>query len=211
MFVKNHMLKKEQLTTVDLEASIESTIKKMTSGNFLSLPVVSNGELKGLIMKEAIYRGYIEEGKNNVHDYMTLTKVKDIYNNKVQTIQDTDVIENAAYLLSELSIPFLAVLDSNRQFVGILTHFAIFNAFSDILGNNKGSRIVVNMLDIPGQLAKLTELCKEENINIINIAMIDAKIKDYVKVILRVETDNLDNLMIEIKNAGFIIGELENN
>lgn len=100
MFVKNHMLKKEQLTTVDLEASIESTIKKMTSGNFLSLPVVSNGELKGLIMKEAIYRGYIEEGKNNVHDYMTLTKVKDIYNNKIQSMQDTDVIENAAYLLT---------------------------------------------------------------------------------------------------------------
>lgn len=210
MFVKNHMLKKEQLTTVDLEASIESTIKKMTSGNFLSLPVVSNGELKGLIMKEAIYRGYIEEGKNNVHDYMTLTKVKDIYNNKVETIQDTDVIENAAYLLSELSIPFLAVLNSNSEFVGILTHYAIFNAFSDILGNNKGSRIVVNMLDIPGQLAKLTELCKEENINIINIAIIDAKVKNYVKVILRVETEYIDDLTIKIKDAGFIIGEVEN-
>lgn len=207
MYVKNHMLKNEQLTTVDLEESIESALEKITNGDFLSLPVVSNGELKGLIMKEAIYRCYFEEDNNNKDEFLSLKKVKDIYSDYFETIEDGERIENAAYLLKKLSIPFLAVVDSNNKFKGILTHFAIFNAFSDLLGLNTGSRIVINMFDVPGQLARLTDLLKKENANIINIAIVDAKILDIVRVILRVETNDLNDLMNKIQKAGFKIGE----
>lgn len=207
MYVKSHMLKKENLTTVDLEESIESAINKITQGNFLSLPVISNGELKGILMKEAIYRYYYDEDITDKEDFLTFRKVKDIYNDKIETIEDSVRIENASYLLKELSIPFLTVIDSNGKFKGILTHNAIFNAFSELVGLNTGSRIVINMFDIPGQLARLTELLRRENANIINIAIVDAKILDIVRVILRVETDNLAELMIKIQREGFKIGE----
>ena len=209
MYVKNHMLKMEHLTTVDLEESTESAIKKITQGNFLSLPVLSNGELKGIIMKEAIYRYYFEEDINK-EDFLTLKKVKDIYSENIETIEDSKRIENAAFLLKELSIPFLAVIDSNKKFKGILTHTAIFNAFSELLGLYKGYRIVINMFDIPGQLARLTDLLRKENANIINIAIVDAKIFDIVRVVLRVETNDLEGLMNKIQKRGFKIGEFNN-
>lgn len=160
MFVKNHMLEKEKLTIVDFEERIESALKKMAQGKFMSLPVLSNGVLKGLVMKETIYKGYVEEGYNNFNDYIRNKKVIGIYNSKIQIIYEDDEIEKASYLLSKLSIPFLAVINSNNDFVRILTHFAIFNAFSKIIGLEKGFKIVADMLDKLGQLAKFTELLK---------------------------------------------------
>lgn len=205
MFVKNHMLNKEELTVVELEESIESTLKKMAQGGFLSLPVVSDGVLSGLVMKETIYRGYVEEGYDNFQGYITHKKVKDIYNNKVHIIHENEEIENASHLLGELRIPFLAVLDSDNKFTGILTHSAIFEAFTEVLGINKGLRIVVEMPDIPGELSKLTTLIKEENINIKNIAMIESEIKNNVRVVVRIDTDSLDDISNKIKNEGFQI------
>ncbi len=206
MLVKDHMLGKEELTTVDLEETIENTLKKMAQGNFLSLPVLDNGDLAGLIMKETIYRGYVEEGYKNFQDYISQKKVKNIYTNKVHIIHDTEEIENASHLLGELKIPFLAVLDINNKFTGILTHRAIFNTFSDFLGINKGSsKLVVDMQDVPGELAKLTKLIKEENVNIVNIAMIDSKIENHVRIVLKLDTENLGGLMNKIKDVGFII------
>lgn len=205
MFVKNHMLNKEELTVVELEESIESTLKKMAQGGFLSLPVVSDGVLSGLVMKETIYRGYVEEGYDNFQGYITHKKVKDIYNNKVHIIHENEEIENASHLLGELRIPFLAVLDFDNKFTGILTHSAIFEAFTEVLGINKGLRIVVEMPDIPGELSKLTTLIKEENINIKNIAMIESEIKNNVRVVVRIDTDSLDDISNKIKNEGFQI------
>lgn len=63
------------------------------------------------------------------------------------------------------------------------------------------------MFDVPEQLTRLTDLLRKENANIINIAIVDAKIIDIVRVILRVETNDLNDLMNKIQKAGFKIGE----
>lgn len=207
MLVKDHMLAKEKLTTVFLGETIEDALKKMAHGNFLSLPVLNDkGDLSGLIMKENIYRGYVEEGYKNFQDFITGKYVSDIYTNKIHIIYELEEIENASHLLSELKIPFLAVLNNEDKFVGILTHSAIFNTFSEYLGINKGaSKIVIEMEDIPGELAKLTKLVTDENINIVNIAMIDSSLKNKVKIILKLDTKDISNLTKKIEVAGFSI------
>jgi acetoin utilization protein AcuB len=105
------MLSKEELTTVDLAETIENTLKKMAQGSFLSLPVLDKGDLAGLIMKETIYRGYIEEGFSNFQNYISQKKVKDIYTNKVHFIHDIEEIENASHLLGELKIPWIQIIN----------------------------------------------------------------------------------------------------
>ena len=205
MFVMNHMLGKENLVTVDLDESVESALKKMAAENFLSLPVVSNGVLKGEILKETIYRGYIEENYDSFYEYMSNKKVSDLYTDKLHFIYDNDEIEKASYLLSQNRIPYLTVISSENDFVGILTHSAIFNAFSRIMGIERGYKIVVDMLDKPGQLAKFTELLKQEHVNIINIAIIGTTDDGYLRNVIRVETENLDDLVVKIKEVGFRI------
>ncbi len=207
MYVRNHMLAKDKLTTVSLDETIGSALEKINQGKFLSLPVFEGNEFKGIIMKEAIYRHYFDQVSKDKTAFLNDLVVGDLYSNIYESIGENERIERASYLLKKLSTPFLAVIDSNNKFVGILTHVAIFNAFSEIFGFEFGSRIVVNMFDIPGQLARLTEILRRENANILNFTVVDAKILDIMRVILRVETDDLTGLIEKIQAAGFKIGE----
>ena len=208
MYVRNHMLRKDKLTTVGLDESIGSVLKKIAEGDFLSLPVVEGDKFHGYILKETIYRHYFELDTKDKDEYLSNTKVEEIYKFQYKSIYDGDKIDEASYLLKELRTPFLPVLDSKEKFVGILTHFSIFNAFSDVFGIDKGTRIVVTMFDLPGQIARLTEVIRKEDINIINLAVVDAKVMDIMKVVLRVDTVDSDDLIEKIQLAGFKIGEV---
>lgn len=208
MYVKNHLLPKERLTIVTLDESIGSALKKLNDGDFMSLPVLDGNEFKGILMKEAIFRNFFENNSMEKEEYLVEVKVKDLYNENYKSIHETELIENASYLLKEYRTPFLPVFDNNENFVGILTHFAIFKAFSEVFGFERGSRIVINLFDIPGQLAKLTEVIRKEEVNIINLAVMDAKILDVYKVIVRVDTEDIDNLVNKIDEAGFKIAEV---
>lgn len=207
MYVRNHMLPKDKLTTVSFGETIGSALEKINKGKFMSLPVFEDDKFKGIIMKEAIYRHYFDQVSKDKTAFLNDLVVSDLYSNIYESIHENERIERASYLLKKLNTPFLAVIDSNDRFVGILTHTAIFNAFAEIFGFEHGSRIVVNMFDIPGQLARLTEILRKENANIINFAVVDAKILDIMRVILRVETDDLNGLIEKIQVAGFKIGE----
>src|SRR5690606_6072566 len=162
MYVRNHMLPKDKLITVQLKENVKSALDKIIEGDFLSLPVLDGDEFKGIIMKEAIYRTYFEGNYDDREKFLLNTTVEEIYNDEYKSIKEYELIENASYLLKELRTPFLPVFDKRGNFVGILTHFTIFNAFAEIFGFDKGTRIVVYMFDIPGQLAKLTEVLKKE-------------------------------------------------
>lgn len=207
MYVRNHMLRRDKLTTVSLEESIHSALEKIIQGNFLSLPVVVDNQLKGIIMKEAIYRHYFDADFNDKNFFLDNIKVKDVYNEVFETINDGDRIESASYLLKKIGTPFLAVLNFQGEFVGILTHSSIFNAFSEIFGIDIGNRIVINMLDVPGQLARLTDILRKEEVNIATLTVVDAKVFDIVRVVLRVDTKDLDGLLAKITNAGFKVVE----
>lgn len=207
MYVRNHMLRRDKLTTVSLEDSIGSALKKIINGNFLSLPVVEDNQLKGIIMKEAIYRHYFDGDFDDKDFFLNNIKVKHVYNEVFETINAEDRIESASYLLKKIGTPFLAVINSQEEFVGILTHSAIFNAFSEIFGIDIGNRIVINMLDVPGQLARLTDIIRKEEANIATLTVVDAKVFDIVRVVLRVVTNDLDGLLGKITNAGFKVVE----
>ncbi|WP_077367252.1 CBS domain-containing protein [Anaerosalibacter sp. Marseille-P3206] len=203
MYVKNHMLPKEKLTVVYVEESIGSALEKINKGDFLSLPVFEGEIFKGILMKEAIYRHYFETGCMDKNQFMEEVKVKDLYIDEFKSILENELIENASYLLNEFGTPFLPVFNTNKKFVGILTHTAIFNAFSEIFGFGKGTRIMVNLFDIPGQISKLTEVIRKENVNILNLAVMDAKVLDVYKVVIRVDTDDVGDLVDKIAKAGF--------
>ncbi|NMA86111.1 MAG: CBS domain-containing protein [Tissierellia bacterium] len=208
MYVKNHMLPKEKLTVLDLNENVSSALEKIEEGDFLSLPVFEGENFKGILMKEAVYRYYFESDSQDKEAFLKDIKVKDIYNDKFKSIMEDELIENASYLLKEWNTPFLPVFNSRDNFVGILTHYSIFKAFAEVFGFEKGTKIVVNMFDTPGQLARLTEVIRKENINIMNFTVMDAKVLGVYRVILRVDTDNPDNLIDKISRAGFKIGDI---
>ncbi|WP_042682177.1 CBS domain-containing protein [Anaerosalibacter massiliensis] len=209
MYVKNHMLPKNKLTVVYVDESIGNALEKINKGDFLSLPVFEGKEFRGILMKEAIFRYYFELDYIGKDDFLSEVKVSDLYTEVYKSILETELIENASYLLKEVRTPFLPVFNGIGEFTGILTHVAIFDAFSEIFGLGKGTRILVNLFDIPGQLAKLTEIIRKEDVNIANIAVMDAKVLDVYKVVIRVDSGDVDALIDKINKAGFKIASVE--
>lgn len=209
MYVKNHMLPKNKLTVVYVDESIGNALEKINKGDFLSLPVFEGKEFRGILMKEAIFRYYFESDYIGKDDFLNRVKVSDLYTEVYKSILETELIENASYLLKEVRTPFLPVFNGIGEFTGILTHVAIFDAFSEIFGLGKGTRILVNLFDIPGQLAKLTEIIRKEDVNIVNIAVMDAKVLDVYKVVIRVDSGDVDALIDKINKAGFKIASVE--
>ncbi len=210
MYVKNHVLSKNKLVMLQVEDSISEALDKITKGDFLSLPVLDGEKFVGILMKETIFRRYFEEGFTDKEKYLKETKVKDLCKTDVKTINENVFIENASYLLNEFRTPFLPVLDDRGNFKGILTHSSIFNAFSEIFGLNKGTRIVINVYDIPGQIAKLTETIRKADANIANFAVMDAKVMDVYKVVVRVDITDVGELIEKIEKAGFKVSEVNN-
>lgn len=210
MYVKNHMLTKDKLVMLQIDESISSALDKIIKGDFLSLPVLDGENFVGILMKETIFRYYFEQGYTDKEKYLNETKVRDLCKTDVKTINENVFIENASYLLNEFRTPFLPVLDDEGNFKGILTHSSIFNAFSEIFGFNKGTRILINVYDIPGQIAKLTETIRKANVNIANFAVMDAKVMDVYQVIVRVDTTDVDELIEKIEKAGFKVAEVNN-
>jgi len=202
------MLAKDKLVTLQINDSIGSGLDKINTGNFLSLPVFEGNDFKGILMKETIFRKYFEEGYTNKEKFLSEVKVKDLCSSEFKIINENEYIEDASYLLNETRTPFLPVINDNDKFVGILTHSSIFNAFSEIFGLQNGTRIAINVYDIPGQIAKLTEVIRKEEINIVNFAVMDAKVMDVYKVVIRVDTLEVDELIDRIEKAGFKIAEV---
>lgn len=203
MYVKNHILSKDKLVMLQAEENLNNALDKIVEGDFLSLPVLDDDKFIGILMKETIFRHYFEEGYTDKEKYLRETKVKDLCKTNVKTINENVFIENASYLLNEFRTPFLPVLDDRNCFKGILTHSSIFNAFSEIFGLNEGTRITITVYDIPGQIAKLTETIRKANVNIANFAVMDAKVMDVYKVVLRVNLADVDKLVEKIEKAGF--------
>lgn len=209
MYVKNHMLPKEELVTLQTNETLKSALEKMNKGDFLSLPVFEDEVFCGTLMKEAIFRKYFEEGYTDKKKYLNEVKVVDTYNKQFKTIYQHENIENASYLLNHVKKPFLSVIDDEGNFVGIITHNAIFNAFTEIFGLKNGTRIEVEVYDIPGQIAKLTQIIRREKVNIVNFAIFDAKVMDVYKVIIRVDNSNVDDLEDKLQKAGFKVVKIE--
>jgi acetoin utilization protein AcuB len=205
MFVKSLMMGKESIITVTPKDSIRKALEIIKKENLLSVPVVYEGKFYGSVSKDKIYEFYYEEcaGKEcSLEDFI----VEKVMKTDVPVISPMSQVEEAANFLVANRTPFIAVIDREDNFQGILTHKAIFTAFTDILGLNKGKRLSVIAYDIKGQIQKLSKIISDYGGDIISFAVIDPKIKTDVKeIVIRVRANDFDNIVEKVKEAGFRI------
>lgn len=205
MFVKNLMLPLEQLVTVSPEDNIKKALQIIDENNFLSVPVVKGDKFYGSISKDRIYAYYYEkcvEKQCFLSDFL----VENVMRTDIPTISPTDQMEKAAHVLEIKNKVFVAVVDEDGVFKGIVTHHAIFHEFTEVFGLNKGKRLSVIAYDIPGQISKLSNIINENKGDIISFVVVDPKSVTEVKeIVVRLRTDNFDEIISKIKAAGFKI------
>lgn len=205
MFVRNLMLTRDKLITVSANKTIGEALELMEKHGFLSIPVAEGNKFIGVISKERIYTYYYEKSVERqclLSDFL----VENVMRTDVPTVDPLEQVEEAAYYLETKNVSFLAVVNKRGEFEGIVTHYGIFHQFTELFGLNKGNRLAVIAHDIPGQISKLSKIITENKGDIISFVVVDPKIKNESKeIVVRLRTDDFDNILKKIKSAGFNI------
>jgi len=136
------------------------------------IPVLNkNNELVGLITKvDLLKAGPSPATTLDVYEISYLLSkltVDKVMEKKVITVQENEVVEEAARIMADNGIGCLPVLNGSLL-TGIITDTDIFHFFINAYGaRHKGIRITINFKERPGQLADFAAALAEKGGNIV--------------------------------------------
>ncbi len=206
MLVKHIMIDKEKLTIIHTGNTVRETIEMIDKHQLLSLPVVDGGTFVGVISKKYIYEEFFNTSVAK-EDFLELP-ISQFMKTKIASVSERDLVEVPAKILAEHNQQFIPVMDEKQCFKGIVTHKAIFNTFTKILGFGH-MRLEIVTRDVKGSLAALAQLISQHNANIISIAEIDLEVMNLREIILRVDTDHKKQLVDALNKAGFKVNRID--
>lgn len=196
-------------TTVTLDTSVADAFQIMKERNIRRLPVVEKGKLVGIVTLKELSEASPSRATTlsifEINYLLSKTKIKDILpkGQKVITIEADTPIEIVAVVMRENKIGAIPVMESGKL-VGIVTETDIFDSFINILGvNRSGTRIDLEVEDRMGVLAEVSSLIAEFKINIQNIVSIPRKNKDIFELIIRIDTQEPNDLIEALKAKGY--------
>ncbi len=173
------MLVKEFMTPVVITVSEDQTMLEarelMRSKGFVSIPVVDDiKRVRGIITIDDIGRASPSDASTlsryEANYLLGRLKVSDIMSRTVITVNADDTIEYVAYKLYKHKVNALPVVDENNKLCGIIAQNDLFRAFVEIMSMDRScTRITFDASDKVGVIAEVSNLFKENNINIISI------------------------------------------
>lgn len=188
MFVSGWMTRK--VFTVGPDDNITDAIKLMREQKVKHLPVLKNGELKGIISDRDI-REYSPSKATSLdiyelHYLLAKMKVREVMKpNVIITTPDTPV-EEAAMLLHDMNIGCLPVVDRDKL-VGIISDKDIFRVLIDITGiRHRGHRIYLTIEDRPGSVKEVADIIRKHDFSLQSILTSYETVKEgYRDVVIR--------------------------
>lgn len=109
--------------------SLQAAARKMRDRGIGSLPILSDGELVGIVTD----RDICCRGMGGARE-LARTKVDDIMSRDVATCLDDQEIAEAARIMEERHVRRLAVLDHERKMVGLLSVDDLAHCSHDLAG-----------------------------------------------------------------------------
>jgi len=119
---------------------------------------------------------------------------KDVMTKDVITVEENEVVEEAARVMADKSIGCLPVM-RGKLLVGIITNSDLFLVFVNAFGAPHGVRLSCSVKDKPGQIARLTHAIAEKGGNLIAMVTSDG--------------DDLSRRRITLKVTGMSRKDLE--
>lgn len=200
MYVKSRMTKNP--ITIAANATISDAVALMKEKNLKRVPVVEGEKIVGVLTQSDIQKVSPTKATSlsifEINYLLSKLTVKDAMTKNPVTIDVDSLLEEAAVIMREQRIGTLPVTEKGKL-VGIITESDIFDAFIDLMGfKDVGSRITVEVNDVPGVMAHIAGIYKSLNINISHIAVYrENGTSDVVIRSEAVETSDLEKKLIE--------------
>ena len=182
--------------------------------NLVSLPVTDDlKRIRGIITVDDI-------GKASPSDSSTLSryeanyllgrlKVKDVMRRTVVTVDADDTIEFVAYKLYKYRVNALPVVNNENRLCGIVSRSDIFRSIVEMMGMNRNClRITIEAPDKVGVVAEISNIMKDDGINIISLVT-KQNGDGTAEVTIRAALNNNGMDIIEqIREAGYVVSDV---
>ena len=212
MLVKDIMTR--DVVTVGEDQSMLEAREILRGKNLVSLPVTDDlKRIRGIITVDDI-------GKASPSDSSTLSryeanyllgrlKVKDVMRRTVVTVDADDTIEFVAYKLYKYRVNALPVVNNENRLCGIVSRSDIFRSIVEMMGMNRNClRITIEAPDKVGVVAEISNIMKDDGINIISLVT-KQNGDGTAEVTIRAALNNNGMDIIEqIREAGYVVSDV---
>lgn len=204
MFVKNIMIPKHECFTAQEDATLKEALEKLEKHQIDGLPILQGELYVGVVTRYSIYENFFLSGKQK-EEYLTSTFVKDIAAHQEKFLVGEEIFENTFFELKDF--PLMAVVDSNRTFLGIVTRADILSSFQSAFGVNRpGVRIAFTSVETEGRIARLSEIAHHFHVHIISLVTFDETDKLVRRIVMKIEKNvNIDKFTKKLEEYGFRI------
>lgn len=198
--------RKDELTTLPEDTTLEQALKVLEDTGYRCVPILDKS---GKLFRGNIYKMHIYRHKSRNGD-MSLP-VTSLLKNATKFISINDAFYKLFFTIRDL--PYIAVLDENNQFYGILTHNRLLKMLAESWNVNNGSYTLT--VAIPDERGALVTMAKEitrfcQIANIMSLNLNDTAVR-LVLVTLpeNISADRVDRIVKRLKRRGFDVPEIE--
>ncbi len=201
MFVKSIMIPKHQCQTIGKDELVGKALELMNTHNLDALPMLDGDRYVGTVTRFRIYERFFNfaEGKES---FEQVVKCEELAGDVVKTVSEKDVFENTLFEFKDF--PQLTVVDEQHGFLGIVTRHDVLEQFESAFGMNvDGVRLSITSVEAVGRLAKLAEITRSFDQNIISMVTFDESDKLVRRMIIKVmKSDNLQKYIEKLEDSG---------
>jgi acetoin utilization protein AcuB len=193
MLVSKRMTK-DPVTVRPEDLLIQARLK-MQKGNFRRLPVMSDGQLVGIVTDRDL-RQHV--------GLLDRTEVKAAMSKKLITVRLATTVEAAAQLLLKEKIGGLPVVEKGRL-LGIITTSDILQAFLDVTGASEvtSTRIDFVLQEEGGGLAEASRIVSQEGGEVLSVGTYRGTWGETPVCYLRLRSGDADAIAKLLKERGF--------
>lgn len=196
-----------EVVTLDPGTSAAEAWAICTERNIRHLPICDGGRLAGIISDRDLRD--VRGGRET--DSPRWVRVGEIMTREVVTIHPLDTIEHAAREIYDRKIDCLPVVDDG-ELVGIITSSDLMRTLIEMVGaHGVGTWVEVEVPNEPGQLANLTDVVRDRQVNIASVFLGPAERESNRLIVLRLETTNPSGIVETLKDAGYNVTTVESS